>query len=253
MAPGRRALVLLAMVAIAVAIEAAWLAPATLVGAHVARATGGVLRLSDGEGTVWRGSGNVVAGTARIPVAWHLETWPLLRGVVRLRVTSGTGAPTPRATIAASADTVSLDDVAVTFPAEVFTAALSQAAVVAVAGEVSLNATTVEWTPASSRGEARFGWHSARITFVGSALPLDLGEVRATLTADGRAFSGPVANDGGDLALRGEWAMGPNEDLRLALLLTPRHAGQPEIARALSALGTADGTGWRVDWHVPLR
>ena len=253
MAPGRRALVLFAMVAIAVAIEAAWLAPAALLDPRVARTTGSVLRLAGTEGTVWQGRGNVVAGTARIPIAWRVEIWPLLQGVVRLQVTSGNGAETPRATIAVSADTLSFHDVDVTFPAEVLAAALGQAGVGSVAGEVNVRAADAELTPGSSRGEARLGWHGARIAFVGGAPPLDLGEVRATLTADGSVFSGPIANDGGDLALRGEWTMRPKDGLRLALLLTPRHAGQAEIARALSAIGTADGAGWRVDWHVPLR
>jgi len=253
MAPGRRALVLLAMVAIAVAIEGAWLAPAALIGPHVARMTGGVLRLADAEGTVRRGQGSMVAGAARIPIAWHVEIWPLLRGVVRLQVTSGTGAETPRATIAASAETVAFHDVDVTIPAAAFAAALGQAVVGSVAGEVNLTAAGVELTPGSSRGEARLDWHAAHITFVGNALPLDLGVVRATLTAGGDALSGSIDNAGGDLALRGEWAMRPEDGLRLALLLTPRRAGQVELAGALSAIGTADGAGWRVDWRVPLR
>jgi hypothetical protein len=253
MAPGRRALVLFAMVAIAVAIEAAWLAPAALLGPHVARTTGGVLRLTDAEGTVRHGHGSVVAGTARIPIAWRVEIWPLLRGVVRLQVTSGTGAETPRATIAASADTVAFHDVDVTIPAAAFAAALGQAAVGLLAGEVNLTAAGVELTPGSSRGDARFAWHAARIAIVGNAAPLDLGEVRATLTAGGDTLSGSIDNDGGDLALRGEWAIRPDDGLRLALLLTPRRAGQAELAGALAAIGTADGTGWRVEWRVPLR
>ena len=84
------------------------------------------------------------------------------------------------------------------------------------------------------------------------ALPLDLGDVRSTLKADGDVVSGPLGNEGGDLALRGEWKLDA-AGVTLALLLTPRRADQAELKQALAAIGTADGDGWRVDWRVPLR
>ena len=62
-----------------------------------------------------------------------------------------------------------------------------------------------------------------------------------------------MANEGGDLALRGQWTMTASDGLALALLLTPRRADQTDLKRALAAIGTADGDGWRVDWRVPLR
>jgi len=38
-----------------------------------------------------------------------------------------------------------------------------------------------------------------------------------------------------------------------ALLLTPARAGETELKRMLSAIGTAEGAGWRVEWRAPLR
>jgi hypothetical protein len=254
MASGRRALVIVVMVVVAVALEAAWLAPATLLGPPVARATGGILQLCDSEGTVWRGRATAAVGTARIPVTWRVEIWPLWRGEARFRLAPPAGgARLPRATIALTGQTVAFDDVDVTLPADAFAAALRKAAVGSLGGDINVNAATLYLAPDSSRGEVRFGWRGARLTFIGSALPLDLGDVRATLVADGRGFSGPVDNAGGDLGLRGQWTLRPAEGLHLALQLTPRRPGQTQLQRALSALGTPDGTGWRIDWKVPLR
>lgn len=92
-----------------------------------------------------------------------------------------------------------------------------------------------------------------RVTGVFGAPPLDLGEVRATLTASDDTISGTADNAGGDLALRGDWSFRVEDGLVLALLLTPRRADQTELKQALAAIGTVDGDGWRVDWRVPLR
>jgi hypothetical protein len=122
-----------------------------------------------------------------------------------------------------------------------------------VAGEISLKADDIEWKPDSSRGEARVIWHAARIAFAGSAVPLDLGDVRTEATANGNVFAGPLRNEGGDFALRGEWTMRAHDSVQLALHLTPRRAGPSDLERTLSAIGTVDGNGWRIDWRGPLR
>ncbi len=254
MAPGRRAVVLFAMLALAVAVAAVWLAPAALLDLRMAGATGGVVRLAQADGTVWNGRGSVVAGATRIPIAWRVECWPLLRGVLRVR--SGLGHRRRNATRdhrRRHATTSRFHDVDVTVPAEVIATALGPIAVVSVAGEVSLKADDIEWTSDSSRGEARVLWHAARIAHAGSAVPLDLGDVRTLMTADGNVLSGPLTNEGGDLVLRGVWTMRARDSAQLALHLTPRRPGPSDLARTLAAIGTADGNGWRIDWRAPLR
>jgi len=253
MSPGRRALVLLAIVALAVAIAAAWLAPAALLDARIARATDGVLRLADAGGTLRHGHGNMIAGATRIPIAWDVEFRPLLRGVLRVRLVSGTGAATPRATIAVGTNTFTFHDVDVTLPAEAFAATLARTAVGSVAGEIQLKAEDIEWAPDSSRGEARIIWRAARIAFAGSTEPLDLGDVQTEATANGSVLSGPLRNEGGDLALRGEWTMRVHDSLQLALHVTPRRPGPSDLERTLSAIGTADASGWRIDWRGPMQ
>lgn len=253
MAPGRRAVVLVAAMAIAVTIAALWLAPAALLDPRLARATGGILHLANADGTVRQGRGDLVAGTTRIPIAWRVEFWPLLQGVVRTRLMSATGAGTPRAAMAVGLDTLAFHDVDVTFPAAVVAAVLRQGDGVFVAGEINITAADIELTEGSSRGEARLAWHAARITFPGSAVPVDLGDVRTVVTAGGSAFSGPLGNDGGDLALRGEWAMHAHDSARVSLHVAPRRPGMSDLERTLSAIGTADGDGWRIEWHASLR
>lgn len=250
---GRRPVVLFAMLALAVAVAAAWLAPAALVDARIAGATDGTVRLVETAGTVWNGRGSLVAKSTRIPIAWRIECWPLLRGVLRFRLASGTGAATPRATIEAGFDTLALHDVDVTLPVQVFGATLVPYGVESVAGEISLKADAIEWTPGAGHGEARVLWHAGRIAFTGGAAPLDLGDLRSVVTANGNSLSGPVTNEGGDLALRGEWTLRPHDSVQIALHVAPRRPGPTDLERALSAIGTADGNGWRIAWRGPLR
>ena len=251
MAPRRRAVVLVAAVALAAIVAAAWLAPATLLDSRVARASGDAVRLAAAEGTLWRGRGTVVAAAARITIAWDVDFGALLQGTVRVEVRSGIGASTPRATIALHGDAIALHDVDVTLPAAIVAAFSGYAA--SVAGEVGAIADDFELAPGSYRGEARLVWRGARIDGIGTVGTLDLGEVRSTVKADGNAISGPLANEGGDLALRGRWTMNAEDGVGLALLLTPARADQTELKRMLSAVGTAEGGGWRVDWRAPLR
>jgi len=253
MAPGRHAVVVIATLAIAVAIAAAWLAPAALLDPHLARATGGALRLADAEGTVRQGRGTVIAGTSRIPITWQVGWRHLLRGAVQVQVKSGTGAATPRATITVSADTLDLHDVDVTLPADVIAATLDRTDIGFVDGAINLTADDIELTPESSRGEARLVWRTARIGMAGGVPPMDLGEVRTVLTANGNLISGPLGNEGGDIALRGDWTVQGRKSTRLALHVTPRRSGPSDLERMLSTIGTADGSGWRIEWRGTLQ
>ena len=255
MASPRRWLLLIAAVAVAVAIEAVWLAPAALVDGRVAQLTGGALRLAAAEGTAWRGRGVLVAGGTRLPVAWRLDAGPLLRGELRVRLRSPDGAAdaSPRADIALSAERVQLRDVDVTVPATLVAAAAGPAAGWAVAGSVGIATADVEWTPAAIRGDARLHWRGARLMLPDGVAPLDLGDVRAVLTASGDRLAGPVSNEGGDVAVRGELALRANDAVQLSLALAPRHPLDATLERVLSAIGSPGNDGWRVEWRIPLR
>ena len=153
MASGRRAVVIFAMLALAVVVAVAWLAPAALLDRHIAAASGGAVRLAEPDGTVWNGRGSLVGKATRIPIAWRVDGWPLLRGVVRVRWRRAPAPLTPRATFAAGADTLAFQDVDVTLPAAVFGAALSPFCVDSLAGEISLVAEDIEWKPNAGRAK----------------------------------------------------------------------------------------------------
>jgi len=202
------------------------------------------------QGTLWHGRGVVATANARIPIAWDLDLWPLLRGVVQIRVRSDVGADSPRGTVDLRAGAVTLRDTDVTVPATAVAAVLGDMPTGFVEGDVNASTSNLNLATGSNRGEARLVWRNARI---GGAVPFDLGEVRTTLVADGATMSGPLTNEGGSVALRGEWALRENEALTLALRVTPRRPDQVELARWLAAVGTPDGDGWRVNWRLPLR
>lgn len=253
MVSGRRAVVLVVLVALAATIEGAWLAPATLVDARIASATRQAVRLADAEGTVWRGRGTLTVATTRLPVAWEVNGWPLLRGVVQAQIRSGSGLGTPRATIAANRNGIALSDVDVALPAAALAGLLGNVGPGTVAGDVTGSTDDLDLTPRSRRGEARLLWRGAKVAGVVGGTSLDLGDVRSSLKAQGDTIAGQLINEGGDLALRGEWKLNENEDLTLALMMTPRRADQVELTRALAAFATAENEGWRVNWRIPLR
>ena len=252
MEPVRRPWVLFALAAMTLAIAVVWLAPASLLDSRLAGATGGLLRLADTHGTVWHGRGVVTAAHAQIPVAWDMSFWPLLRGVVHLQIRSDLGTDGPRATIDVGGDAITLQDADVTVPAAAIGSAFGATAANFVDGEVTGRTSNLRLAAGANLGEARLVWRKARLRGIG-ATPLELGDVTATLVADGATMSGPIANDGGRLALRGDWSVKEKDAFALTMRLTPRNAGDAELSRWLSAVGTQDGDGWRIHWRVPLR
>jgi hypothetical protein len=250
----RRSLAIAAAVAAVAVIEGIACAPATLLDARLARLTGGVARLADADGTAWRGHGVLAAGSATMPVAWRVAAWPLVRGELHARLApdAATGIRSPRADVVISGERVSLRDVELTLPAALPAALGGRMAGWVVAGDLAASAAALDWAPPASRGTAQLVWRSARLVAPGAAAPLDLGDVRVELTADGDRLSGPVANSGGDLDLRGELSLRAADGLRLSLAITPRRP-DAQLVQALAAIGTAEGGAWRVEWRAPLR
>ena len=251
----RRTVLVLAAVAVVVVIDAAWLAPASLLDSRLARITNGMVRIADAGGTIWHARGVVVAGTARIPIAWRIEPWPLLFGEARLHATPGSGAVagSPRADVTIGRNSISLRDLDLTIPASVIATATGRIAAEVVAGAVNVKSASLDWKPPASRGEAQIFWRGAGLAFISGTVPLNLGDLQMNLTADGNQLSGPVSNDGGDLDIRGNATIREVDGVRLLLTLAPRRSDNTQLTLALAAIGAADGTGWRVDWRLPLQ
>ena len=253
MEPGRRPLVLFALSILALAAAIAWLAPASLLDSRIARATGGIVWLASAQGTLWDGRGIVMAAHSQIPVAWNVDPWPLVRGVVHVRVRSDVGADTPRATVDLRADGIALQSTDVTVPAAAIAGIWGDLAANSVDGEVNASVSNLRLAAGANSGEARLVWRNARIRPVVTTNPLELGEVRAGLVANGATMSGPIEGAGGSLALRGDWTLKEKDALTLALRVTPRTTADAGLVRWLSTIGQPDGDGWRVEWRLPLR
>lgn len=242
-----RTVVLVAMVGLAAVVEAAWLAPAALVDARLAQVTADAVRLLDAQGTIWHGRGTLTAAASRVPIAWDLDFWPLLQGVARVRLIPRDGAPTPRGTLALRSEGIAFSDVDLTIPAPMLAALAGQAANAPIAGEIRAQAEALDLTPRSSRGNATLAWRAARVAGLPGLPSLDLGNLQSLVTARGDSVAGPVTNEGGDVAIRGEWSIRAGDGLVLALRVTPRRAGETDLARALAAVATPDGRDFRVE------
>jgi hypothetical protein len=123
------------------------------------------------------------------PVAWNVDPWPSSRGVVHVRVRSDAGADTPRATIDLRADGIALQNTDVTVPAAAIASAWGTWPQ-ARRGEVNASASNLRLTPA--RTAARRGSSgTTRASARRNSDPIELGEVRAGLVANGATMSGP--------------------------------------------------------------
>ena len=250
----RRTLFIFAALAAAVALFAVQLAPASLADARIAAATKGAVRLIDAEGTLWNARAVLAAGATRVPLAWRIDAWPLVRGAVHLSLVrdDGDSSAMPKADIALSRGAVELRDVEATIPAAFIATAAGSSAALA-GGEVAINAVFVEWAPPANRGDARLRWLRASLTPPGSAEATALGDITAELRAAPDRLSGPVSNAGGDLAVQGTLALGVQSGVEISLVLTPRNPDDRNLAQALSLIGAREADGWRVEWRFPLR
>jgi hypothetical protein len=243
----RRALLSLVSIVAFAAIVVA-LAPASLASVALERLTGDAVALAEAEGTFWRGRGTVTAArVARIPVAWSIEPWPLLRGELRLRVfPPGAVAQSPRAEIVARRDAVSTRDVDVTLPARLVEAMAPRSGI-RIGGDVRLTTPSLDWTSAAFAGGARIDWQDANFA-ISVDPPIRLGTVSAPLASANDRLTGPVTNEGGAFDVRGTLSLATSGAPSLALAMTPR-AGNSAQVRAL-AITPSPGGRWNVDFRV---
>lgn len=216
-----------------VAIALALAAPATLVAPLVARHTHGALVLAEAEGSAWRGRGTLATADGRLawPLAWRVAPAALLRGALEVALLPVAGGPSGFVTL--HSNQAALRDAAVDVPL----AGLGLPGDAVAGGEVRLSTPRALRAADRSEGTVRIDWTRARLALPGLP-PLDLGNVTATLAADGRRWRGPVQARGGTVEADGDLSVDDaGADLALLLRLAP---GAPE---ALRRLGPADASG----------
>jgi hypothetical protein len=248
----KRALIVAAIAVVLLAAALAVFAPASLVAPYVERTTQGSVAVTAVEGTLWRGRATLAAGPVQLPIAWTVAPLPLATGEARIELAPGDAmASVPRADIRATRDRLVVSGLAVAFPAAVLQPALQRGGGAqsgwTLAGDIAVAAPSLEWKPTGWSGGLDLDWRNAQL-MPGGARSVALGDLSARLAAGGSRLAGPVVNRGGELDVRGDLALETNGRVAATLLLTPRRADDAELARALAAVGTAEGAGWRVSW-----
>ncbi len=237
------AVVLAAVVLLAAAAFA--LAPASLVASSVVKMTSSHVALADVQGTVWNGQATLVGDDgARVPLAWTTERMPLARGQVRVHLIARDMASSPRGELEWRRGGLTARNVSFAVPAAWIAGGFGTSLPFGVMGDVDVAIAALDWSPPASRGDVRVGWRNARISAPG-ALSFDLGNVSAQLAVDGNQLAGPIANDGGELAVTGDVAARADGGGDANLLLTPRRFDE-SLSRALGAVGTPEGNGYRM-------
>jgi len=250
-----RIVTLVVAVALLIAIALLWLAPATLVATRIDRATAGTVTLADAEGTIWDGRGSLVAGGIAVPAAWTLDPWPLVRGELRVTVAPIGGEPKagPRGEITIGEERTALRNVDVTVPAAWLAGAAGSRLPWRPAGNVAVAIRALDWSPPRSQGEVRVAWRDAQVAGASDGAAIDLGTITTAITASGDRLAGPITNEGGNVAVRGDVAARVGVDVAITATLTPRRADDAALVRTLAAIGTPDGDGWRIGWRAAWR
>jgi len=244
-------------VAVAVVALAAALifeAPASLLDARLAAISDGRVRITNAEGTLWHGSGDLVlsaAGTRR-PVGWRIDAWPLLRGELRGSFTDAASSQSV-ASFDAGGDHIELRGVDLALPMEALLKTLGAPSFLATAGgEVTLHVERLSRGPDALDAQATLQWSDASVPGL-RADRIALGNVRAELAGIGHEIPGTVVNSGGEVAIRGTLSASADGSARIDLEVRPREGIAPERADALAAtlglVGTPDGKGgYRLAW-----
>ena len=251
--------VLLALIAAVVLLGVAFavLAPATLLSSRVERATGGTLAVHGVEGTVWHGRGVLEGAGTQVPLSWAIEAMPLLRGELRVQIAPfDAQLSMPQAEIVATRQAVTLAHLNAVLPAALITHAFANNTLRNIGftanGDVAIATPRLDWKPGTIDGNVNVVWRGGQLLL--PPLPaLNLGDVTATLVANGARLAGPVTNQGGDLNISGDVSAGADGSAAVSLILTPRRADDAALTRLLSSFGAPVGNGWRVAWQSPPR
>lgn len=246
-----RRILLLAAAIVLFALAGAALAPASLAGLAVERATRGAATFAGAEGTIWRGRATLMTAGAQLPLDWTLDAWPLLRGELRVHLEAPEGAvAAPQGVIALGQGGVELAGVRIVFPAALL--ATPARAFIRPAGEITLVSPALTLQQRSAAGDAGITWRNAQLVVAGGGA-ITLGTVTTTLTAAGDRLAGPIVNEGGDVEIGGNVELTAPATLEVTMTVRPRSGSESPLARTLAAIATPDDGGWRIRWKGNLR
>lgn len=244
-----------ALLAAAITIEA----PATLIDARVAALTDGRIRVVAATGSLWNGAGDLtlLPDSIRIPIAWHLEPMPLLRGELAGSITAA-DAKRP-ATFAVAAEDFSVHDLAIALPAAaVLRAAGAPAALTVAGGTLALDVADLARRGDRLEARADLRWKDAVLATPPNGLKIALGDIHVATAGSGGEIPATLSNTGGEVDLAGRLVFSTGGAPQVDARIRPR-AGLPAprreaIESLLSSIGRADGSGaYRIVWPLNVR
>ncbi|HVF63169.1 MAG TPA: type II secretion system protein N [Casimicrobiaceae bacterium] len=218
-------------------------APATLVDATLAQRTQGEVRVANARGTVWAGEGELALsrGRLRLPVRWTTDPLSVIHGPIivalRSRETTVEGS---RAVLELANDRVVMRNVIIAVPASSLAHA-AQALPYEAGGVVTVRAEHVAIAATEANGQLVAEWRNARLALP-SIATIDLGTLTARLAAQGKALTGPVSSQGGQVEVNGTASVGAGHVV-IDLRARARPDTPPSLREALKALGPADANG----------
>lgn len=201
----RRVLLLLLLVTIALAVQA----PAWLLASSVQEHSGGFVALRNTAGTIWKGEADVVipgrSATQREILAGRIA-WRLARIDPRQRAVVIEVRQTPAASRPATI-TLGFDHLRFSGSVRLPAAVAARSPLLAgwtMTGDVVVDSESIDWAGGSGSGAATALWRGA--TLVPADLPdgFALGDVAASIAADGAGVVVSLRNTGGELALSGD-------------------------------------------------
>lgn len=225
------------------------LAPASLLDRRLAVATAGRLRLSDTEGSVWRGRGVVTddRGEWRVPVAWRVAPLALLRGELEWAFVPSADGSGPRGTVTLRENGVELQNTTLAVPAVAFQSWSRELPLPQAGGDLRFDAPRFRFDFRSGEGAIDLRWERARLVWNGTLL--NLGTLNGRVAPRGADLAGSLDNSGGAARVNGDFVLS-SSGIDVRATIVPGPDVPPEIARGLAALGTPDGSGGvRVAWR----
>ena len=245
---GRLAALVLFFLAIAIVVVALQ-APASWLAHRLSLAIGESVRVIDTHGTVWDGRGVLASpdGRWKIPVAWHLNAAPLLRGEVEVELAPQEGLDTPRGTLRLARTGFAAQGLVLDLPATVLDSAFAGKAPATFGGEIRVEARELAVDGPQGRGSMKLTWERARLA-AADGTSVALGTVSATVVPRDGAFVGRITNVGGEVTIDGTTTLSRG-GVALDATLAPRAGASEATARVLGQLSPPDANGAvRLQW-----
>jgi hypothetical protein len=230
-------------------------APASLLDVRLAAISSDRVRIVNATGTLWRGSGDLIASGSNVRehIAWRLEPWALLRGETRGTITTDVDRS---GNFVFSNSRIEVDGLDWAIPMEALLRAAGAPGLIAAAGgDFDIHVDRFIRDDETFDIALAAQWRNASLPALGPFARVMLGDVSVEMSGRGREVSGPLTNTGGEVEIAGTVTAVAGATPRVEASLRPRAGIDRDraatLAAALSTLGQPDARGgYRIAWPV---